>query len=730
MTTTPRAIRRTLALTAFAAAAFVPSLASAQSPAKRADSTRARELDPINVTATRTPTQSFLTPRPVTVIDSSLARRAQAYTVADLFRTTPGVDITGVGSNQTRLAIRGQRGQRILLLENGIRLNNARRQQDFGELPALSDVESANRVELVRGPASVLYGTDAIGGVLNVISSTPPTAGPNQLHGEVSYRYSSHDSQQRPAGSLSGRFGGVGFRLSASYRDTDPYRAPAGRFGAIELGSPVLVHDTGVLDANYAAEIAVPVGSSQTLDARFSRYEARHAGFGYVAGADLGETDAPLIRITYPDQRFNQLSLRYSANALQSAVADRLEVTTYYQSNARDLSLDIFIPFGPGTPPGAGVSSISRNYTDLDTFGGRIEAVKILGSRHTLTYGVDFFTDDSFNRDSSETAVIGFGPPDPEVSVVPPVPNASFRSAGAFAQLSLALTDRLTTVVGARVQDIRAATKTTAGITDPLVSGTDRTVVGAANLLYQVSPALVLIGSAGRAFRSPNLVERFFNGPTPEGSGFQVRNPDLEPETSVNFDVGARVRSGPLFLEGFYYRSTIRNGIRIEPTGEDVGPFPAYRNVNVEKIHDQGVELAGGIRTGSGFGLSASFAHHSAEDALDPTNPIGDTFSTRVGGEARYDDPSGRFWAAYAVRHNGTRKDVELGDNVLGSVLPAFTVHDVAAGARLGRWGGTTHSLALTVANLTDRLYAEFPNASFFRPEPGRRATVTYRLGF
>jgi outer membrane cobalamin receptor len=166
------------ALTLLALALALPTFTAAQAPDTtrkvRVDSSRVRQLDPINVTATRTAREIFRTPQPVLVIDSAAARRRAAYTISDLFRLEPGVDITGTGSNQARLAIRGQRGQRVLLLENGIRLNNPRRQQDFGELPALSDVESLERVELVRGPASVLYGTDAICGVVNLFPAGAP----------------------------------------------------------------------------------------------------------------------------------------------------------------------------------------------------------------------------------------------------------------------------------------------------------------------------------------------------------------------------------------------------------------------------------------------------------------------------------------------------------------------------------------------------------------------------
>ena len=113
----------------------------------------------------------------MSVIDSAAIAEQPPNTATDLLRELPGVDVIGTGTNQVRPSIRGQRGQRILLLQDGMRLNNARRQQDFGEIPALVDVSTIQRVEVVRGPASVLYGTDAIGGVMNIITRAPSFEG-------------------------------------------------------------------------------------------------------------------------------------------------------------------------------------------------------------------------------------------------------------------------------------------------------------------------------------------------------------------------------------------------------------------------------------------------------------------------------------------------------------------------------------------------------------------------
>ena len=198
-------------LCTFAAPAAV-SAVGAQSPLRkdstRADSSRSRmtSLSQVTITATRTEKDVFDTPSAVSVIDSATLGRRLPNTPVDAFRNLPGLDVTGVGTNQTRPTIRGLGGQRILLLEDGLRLNNSRRQQDFGELPAIAGISGFDRVDIVRGPASVLYGTDAIGGVVNIITAPLPSVS-DGIHGWAGFRYATADQQQTPSAGLEGRFG-------------------------------------------------------------------------------------------------------------------------------------------------------------------------------------------------------------------------------------------------------------------------------------------------------------------------------------------------------------------------------------------------------------------------------------------------------------------------------------------------------------------------------------------
>ena len=706
-----------------ALAALAPPLAAQARP----DTTASRDtvyLTPIAVTATRSPKDVFLTPAPVDVLDRADIRTRAPNSVADLFRGLAGLDVNGVGLNQVRPVIRGQRGQRILLLSDGQRLNNSRRQQDFGEVPALVDVAAVDRVEVVRGPASVLYGSDAIGGVVNVITRSPETTG---LHGSGGARYSAADDQERVYGNAAGRFGRWGVQVGGAVRGSRDYDAPAGSFGNITLADPTRVNDTGGSDWSVDAYLGYRVAEHHEVFARLDRYDADTAGFGYIDPAAYAPGD-PTIRITYPAQTFTKVGFGYRGSGLGSVLADRLEVLGYVQDNERKLDLDVFIPI-PG-PPGAGVDIDQRNWTDLRTLGARVEAKKLATASLALTYGVDVFRDRSANTDSNVTRLVGMGPIPPEIDTVPSVPNATYTSAGVFAQGDLALASRFSVILGARYQHVRAATEPTPGVTTPTTTSTDQTVVGAASGIYRVSEAVSLIGTVGRAFRSPNLVERFFNGLTPEGIAYQSPNPDLRAETSLNLDLGMRVRAGRVYAEGFLFQNDIRDGIRIAATGDSVNGLPEYQNTNVDQLRFRGVELSGQVRGPAGTSLVVAFTHLDSENVRDPSNPVGESFSTSYRAALRFDDPRDRFFVQYELRGNGDRQDVLPGTNPVGATLPGFVVHNARAGVTVFRRGLHTQRLGLAVLNFTDVLYAEFANVSFFRPETGRSLLLTYDVTF
>ncbi len=709
------------------------SQASGQEPDT---TTRNREnpirLTAVAVTATRSEKDVFLTPNPVGIMDATDLLELKPNTAADLFTRLPGLDVTGVGANQVRPSIRGQRGQRILLIQDGLRLNNARRQQDFGEIPALVDVGQLESIEIVRGPASVLYGTDAIGGVVNLRTRKPRYDG---IHGSFGFRYSEYDTQSKGVGTVNGRLGNFSFLVSGSVRQASDYDAPSGTYGNITLcsnppacDSTTTVVNTGTDDYNVEAYAAYQIAGRHEMWGKYERYDADTSGFGLIEPAEYTD-ETVRIEILYPFQTFDKFTAGYRGSRLNTPIADNVEFIAYYQDNDRQLNNNITgIPLGP---PGAELQFFTENYTNIETFGARLEAKKLAWGSVMWTYGVDFFRDDSENADTSATIILGFGPPMESVDSVANLQNATYASVGVFAQADWQVTDRASLILGARWQDVTAKTKDTPGYTDPLITDSDQTIVAALNALYSVTDNVTLVGTVGRAFRSPNLVERFFAGPTPEGGGFQVRNDSLEPETSLNFDIGARFKNRTVYLEGFFFYNTIFDGIRIEATGDTISGLPAFMNVNVDKLRYLGVELAGDVLLPAGFSVGANYTHFDTKDVNDPENPVGDSYSDKLLANLRWVHPSNRVFAEYEFRWNGERKEVFTGSEPpVGPVLPSFMTHSVRAGWTFFQRGNISQRIGVSLTNLTNELYAEFANAAFFRPQPRRGLLISWDMTF
>ena len=117
--------------------------------------------------------------------------------------------------------------------------------------------------------------------------------------------------------------------------------------------------------------------------------------------------------------------------------------------------------------------------------------------------------------------MLGFGPPHPTTKVKPSLPSATLGSFGVFVQNDVRLNERLSVIVGGRWQQVSSDPQPTTGYTTLPAGDVQSTTVFSTNALYKLTENLNLVASVGRGFRAPNLVERYFDGPTPEGSAYQ-----------------------------------------------------------------------------------------------------------------------------------------------------------------------------------------------------------------
>ena len=699
------------------------------------------------VTATGTEVDVFSIATPVSVIPEEEIERKLPENAVDLFRAQPGVDVNGVGPNQARPIIRGQRGLRVLFMENGLRLNNARRLIDMG---------SVGSVEVLRGPASVLYGTDAIGGVLNLVTKSPAYGDGSWMAGSVGLGYADASDGFRGQGYIQGRQQKWAFNLGATYRDSSEYLAAGGSYGDITLPDDTPVNDTGLQDDSIYGFLSYDFTDSQLLSFRFNRYRAGETGFGWVDPLLLGELDR--VQITYPFQDFDRYTMEYNASALQSVVANTVRVNLLYQENQRELvnNIDAYSPFSGPLLFHIGVNT--ENFTDLSTVGLRAEASKILGDNHLLSYGGEYYDDDSFNTDYSFTygaLAMQMDPTLPPEDITPPfftveddianTPNAENIAFGLFAQDQFLLGSRFSGTVGIRYANTETKAKETPGLDTTGLDFSDDDFVGAISGVYQATNNLNVVGTLGTAFRAPNIVERLFNGLTPEGSGYQILNPDLQSETSLNWDLGLKYRRMNAVFEVMIFRNEIEDGIvqeflsdeeisqlppDVQDDIENSGASVVVQQQNASKLRYEGVETTIGWRGNRGFSIGANYTYLDSE-RVDTGAPTGDTYNNKFNFNTRYDRPTGRYWVEYRLRHNGSADAVTDPDApipAVGETLPAFTIHTLSGGVVLFERASQQHSLTLVIDNFTDELYSEFSNATFFRPQARRNFIVSYRL--
>ncbi len=669
----------------------------------------------VTITATRTEKDVFAVPNPVSVVRTEKLSEQGANGTADALRELPGVDVNGVGPSLALPVIRGQRGQRVLMLDDGTRINNSRRTGDFGDPLSTVDLSGVERIEIVRGPGSVLYGSDAIGGVINVVRERPPTGDASIApHGAVDLRFNAAGSQKRGGVDIAGRELGIGYTIAATYRDSDAYSAPSGTFAGYTLQKDAVVNGTGVTDRDVKVGLDYPVFASSYLTFDYNRYRSKDGGFGYVDPLLYSE-DPNITDIRYPYQDIDSLRLGFRGRELAHWWADHVNTNVYRRKNDRELD-QVFT--------GPDFEGISINTTHVTTTGGRFEATKIVTPTNIVTYGVDYFKEQIEGTDRSSF----FGSPFANSFKNP---YSTVTSFGVFAQHDIRFLSRLSGIFGLRYQANRANADTTPGLDIAKYGKSkDTATVWAANLIYDATSQFKLLLNFGTAFRSPNAVERFFDGRITEMPGFyNVWNPNIGPERSFNVDAGFKVRTGNLYVEATYFRNRITDGIRLSETDETIVVngrtyfVTRYQNVSALTTHGADVDLRWTVVPPLTIGLNYSRLRSEAS-----VETVANSFADKANLSLRFAPPASRWWAEYHVRWNGAQKD--LSDPLMfGGELPSFTVHALRAGVTLPA-GRVQHRVVVGIDNLFNELYAEFSNASFFRPQPRRSVYANLTVAF
>jgi vitamin B12 transporter len=531
-----RQARRTSFIAAASAALLTLALPQTALHAQQRDTTRSAGdtafLATTVVTATRTPLPEAAAPVAVSVITGAELRLRGVTALADALRDVPGITFAQAGGfgGATQLFLRGGESKYVKVLVDGVPVNDPGGAFDFSTLTT----DNIDRIEVVRGPTSVLYGADAVTGVIQVFTRR----GRGAPHVVLSARGGTYDSRDANA-SVAGALGAGDFSLDLARHDTKGIYAFNNAYHASVLSGNVHLF----LDERTDLRLAL-------------RYTDAEYHYPTNGGGDVVDTNA-------------------FQNGDRTSIAVDLGRTFTHWLDARLSLTSNGVDGGATDQPDEANGAGSLSLDNTRRRGADLRANAHIGASTTVTGGVSVEQEDE--RTQSQFIFGGVA--------TPSVFAASRHNKAAYTQLLANLPSRVVLTAGARLDDNQQFGN----------FGTYRVGVN-----WQAVKGTRLRASAGTGFREPSFFENY-------STGFVTGNPNLNPERSRSYEVGAtqelwdeRVTIG---ATQFFQR--FRN--MIDYTGDTQSCGFSY--CNVASARADGREFEAQVRATRQLLISANFTH-------------------------------------------------------------------------------------------------------------------------
>jgi outer membrane receptor protein involved in Fe transport len=608
------------------------------------------------------------------LLSSAQIARRTPENLMQALETVPGVTAVSEG-HATVPAIRGLARGRTLVLIDGARVTSERR---VGPSATYADPATFEGIDVARGPGSVAYGSDAIGGVISVRTRRAQPGSPLAISGTATLGAGIPEGRGTVEVSKGLDRGGV--FVQAHARSARDWNSPAG---------PGDVFNSGWRDQGFNGRVDYEIGRGL-----FS------AGWQSDFGRDIERprNNSRTVRFYYPYEDSHRLTSSYEIADV--AGLQQLAVTGFVGAFEQRTDQDR-----------AATSSSVRNIERADV-SARDFHVKASGrqqaGRASLEFGLD--VNGRFDLRASESTITYR--PDGTIGARADnlvVDGARRTAAGAYLQADAAVNPTLRVSGGARLDRVTTANR--GGY-----FGNRSTVNGAASGFGSVTvgpfSGFSVTGQVARGFRDPTLSDRYFRGPS--GRGYITGNPDLGPETSLQFDLAARYTIGATQLAAYAYHYRINDIVERYSTESD---FFFFRNRGRARV--RGVELEARTEMGRGIALEGG-VNVGRGVALDDGAPLDDIAPDTVFAVVR------KNWNTRAygqVRASFTVDDDRAGPSEIAS--PGAQVIDLSAGWRF------TPAIEMRgiVRNLLDDAYYASPDPRWVYA-PGRSGSLTLAFEF
>ena len=658
-------------------------------------------LPEMTVTASRQEQASFDVSRAVTVIGHEAIARQTPSVLPDLLRGETGVFVQQTTSGQAAPIIRGLVGSATLMLVDGMRLNTAFFRPAPNQYFALVDPYIVDRIEVVRGAGSTLYGSDAMGGVINVLTAEPRFDSEEwQWRGRAVGQFSSAETAGVTRVSVAGGKRSIGLSGGFTYRSLGDRQDGGGTGVQRPSGYDVYAANGAFLGEWQQHKLFVNIQYAR--QPKTSRFDELVAGFDQSQPSSSAFSFEPNDRLL--------LHGRYRV-AQPFSFVDQFELHAAFQEINDDRRSRDF---------GSLIEQRERNRSQM--IGVTAQFTSHWQDWLFLTYGGEVYLDtiasQRIGRDIETRQAVRQRSRFAD--------DSTLDSFAGYIQTEVWLHPRLTVILGGRFSyfdiDLPRADRdigVNLGIDD---------LTGSAGFIFHLTPELNVVTNIGRGFRVPNVFDLSTLGPRP-GNRFNIPNPGLDSESVVTVDVGAKWDSGRFRGEVFGFYSDFQDKITAVPTGEFTAENrQIVQSQNLNSVDIWGVEASGRWYVSDQWELFSAFTYTWAEEELsdgrkDPASRIPPA-NGRVGGLYTLSD---RVWLEGFVRFAAEQDRLSERDKTDPRINPNGTPSWMTVNLRMGWEINEYFYLKGAVENLFDKSYREHGSGI---NAPGVNAVISLETRF
>ena len=585
-------------------AATVPSAFAESASTEGAD----EYMETVTVIGTKTERKISEVAGSVSVLDEEYIERQLIQDIADLVKYEPGVSVAGTGDRfgLSGFSIRGIGGNRVLTLVDGVRVADA---FNFGPYQdARRDfvtVESIRRLEISKGSGSSLYGSDAMGGVVSILTRGPQDYVDSNDPTYVSYKvgYGSEDTGLTNTVTAAGKVANFAALVEYSARNANETETMGVSGFSVANGwtgdrrqeaDPMEIESS-----NLRLGVSMEIGDRHLLSVDYEQFSAETdaqilSDAGYTA---YGATT--LSRNTLDERERTKSAISYSLTD-DFLFIDSLNLTYYQQSSETDqLTNDTRVSYsGPGTR-----TRMSEFDQDIEGFYGQGTSEFVTGSvTHAITYGVDYYEKENIGRrDGATYNAQGVSLPERDAFPVRDVPITRTDQLGVFIQNEMSFLDgRLLITPSYRYDDYDAKTFPDVVWTNNHVGNelptdfSDSAGTFQLSGLYGLNDKWSLYLRLSEGFRAPSA-ENVNSGFVNYMSGYKIlNNPDLTPESSSGFEGGLRYASEKMFVNLAWYQTDYEDFIEENSYAgfDPMDGFMMFQTINVGEATIDGWEVS------------------------------------------------------------------------------------------------------------------------------------------